>query len=80
LTGSNIKTPGDGFFIDWEWYGSFAAGSRSMIGIGNTSALGYAHYILGDGWGCWELCSEWERQVELVYFIDLTFLMIYDFV
>jgi hypothetical protein len=24
-------------------YGSFAAGSRSMIGIGNTSALGYVH-------------------------------------
>ncbi len=24
-------------------YGSFAAGSRSMIGIGNTTALGYVH-------------------------------------
>ncbi|MCX6698524.1 MAG: hypothetical protein NTV68_01140, partial [Methanomicrobiales archaeon] len=24
-------------------YGSFAAGSRSLIGIGNTSALGYVH-------------------------------------
>jgi hypothetical protein len=24
-------------------YGSFAAGSRSMIGIGNTAALGYVH-------------------------------------
>ncbi len=24
-------------------YGNFAAGSRSMIGIGNTSALGYVH-------------------------------------
>jgi hypothetical protein len=24
-------------------YGSFAAGSRSMIGIGNTTSLGYVH-------------------------------------
>ncbi|MEI7433317.1 MAG: hypothetical protein WCJ93_03585 [Methanomicrobiales archaeon] len=24
-------------------YGSFAAGSRSLIGIGNTTALGYVH-------------------------------------
>lgn len=24
-------------------YGNFAAGSRSLIGIGNTSALGYVH-------------------------------------
>ncbi|MCX6689193.1 MAG: hypothetical protein NTZ39_05845 [Methanoregula sp.] len=26
-------------------YGSFAAGSRSLIGIGNTSALGYVHTV-----------------------------------
>jgi hypothetical protein len=26
-------------------YGSFAAGSRSMIGIGNTTALGYVHSV-----------------------------------
>jgi hypothetical protein len=25
-------------------YGSFAAGSRSLIGIGNTTALGYVHF------------------------------------
>jgi hypothetical protein len=26
-------------------YGSFAAGSRSLIGIGNTTALGYVHSV-----------------------------------
>jgi len=26
-------------------YGSFAAGSRSQIGIGNTTALGYVHTV-----------------------------------
>jgi hypothetical protein len=26
-------------------YGNFAAGSRSMIGIGNTTALGYVHSV-----------------------------------
>jgi hypothetical protein len=26
-------------------YGSFAAGSRSLIGIGNTTALGYVHTV-----------------------------------
>ena len=29
-------------------YGSFAAGSRSLIGIGNTTALGYVHSIYED--------------------------------
>jgi hypothetical protein len=26
-------------------YGSFAAGSRSLVGIGNTTGLGYVHTI-----------------------------------
>ena len=34
----DVSSSGNGF-------GSFAAGSRSMIGIGNTTALGYVHLV-----------------------------------
>ena len=53
-------------------YGSFAAGSRSLIGIGNTTALGYVHTTSEKVGASWELCGEWEDEVELVCFICVT--------
>jgi hypothetical protein len=52
-------------------HGSFAAGSQSLIGIGNTTAPRVCSYDLGDGWSRWDLYGEWEGQVEPVCFTGL---------
>ena len=54
-------------------YGSFAAGSRSLIGIGNTTALGYVHSVHEEDKGWRSVCSEGKNEVELVYFTTLIF-------
>ncbi len=50
-------------------YGSFAAGSRSMIGIGNTTALGYVHALHENVRVDGDFEMGWADEVVFVYFI-----------
>ena len=51
--------------------GMRSVGSRSLVGIGNTTAPGYVHAVHEETLGWRSVCDGRMDEVELVYFTDL---------